>query len=248
MKPERGHETESIQTPFCVDREERRALKGVAVSPLRVTSDRRMSVCAEEEEEGAGSPGSICLSVRSDYSKDYPPDLSNEPGPTGTNVQLNRQRAESPGSICPSARSDYSKDYPPDFSNEPGPTGTKRVHRKRRRVHASVEEQRSGCALCQDVLKDPVSTSCGHVFCRQCITSHRDKSAFIRRLLLSPVWKKVQNKTWTTDSQSDQHSTKRDRVKRVNTQHEVRQLETTSKKKILHETPIKCHDIFKALT
>ncbi|KAF0034400.1 hypothetical protein F2P81_012158 [Scophthalmus maximus] len=31
----------------------------------------------------------------------------------------------------------------------------------------------------------------------------------------------------------------------VNTQHEVRQLETTSKKKTLHETPIKCHDIFK---
>ena len=33
----------------------------------------------------------------------------------------------------------------------------------------------------------------------------------------------------------------------VNTQHEVRQLETASKKKILHDAPIKCHDIFKAL-
>uniref|UniRef100_A0A8C4H6D9 NACHT, LRR and PYD domains-containing protein 12 n=1 Tax=Dicentrarchus labrax TaxID=13489 RepID=A0A8C4H6D9_DICLA len=32
----------------------------------------------------------------------------------------------------------------------------------------------------------------------------------------------------------------------VNTQHEVRQLETASKK-ILHDTPIKCHEIFKAL-
>ncbi|XP_068588225.1 protein NLRC3-like [Cebidichthys violaceus] len=32
----------------------------------------------------------------------------------------------------------------------------------------------------------------------------------------------------------------------VNTQHEVRQLETASKKKSLHDTPIKCHDIFKA--
>ncbi|XP_033996220.1 protein NLRC3-like [Trematomus bernacchii] len=34
----------------------------------------------------------------------------------------------------------------------------------------------------------------------------------------------------------------------VNTQHEVRQLETASKKKTLHDTPIKCQDIFKALT
>ncbi|KAM6903770.1 NACHT, LRR and PYD domains-containing protein 12-like [Lycodopsis pacificus] len=32
----------------------------------------------------------------------------------------------------------------------------------------------------------------------------------------------------------------------VNTQHEVRQLESASKKKSLHDTPIKCHDIFKA--
>nr|QHQ71251.1 NLR-C4 [Scophthalmus maximus] len=33
----------------------------------------------------------------------------------------------------------------------------------------------------------------------------------------------------------------------VNTQHEVMQLEATSKKKSLHETPIKCHNIFKAV-
>ncbi|XP_049420822.1 protein NLRC3-like [Epinephelus fuscoguttatus] len=39
------------------------------------------------------------------------------------------------------------------------------------------EEQLSCCALCQDVLKDPVSTSCGHWFCRQCITSYWDQSA-----------------------------------------------------------------------
>ncbi|CAK6984691.1 E3 ubiquitin-protein ligase TRIM17-like, partial [Scomber scombrus] len=40
-----------------------------------------------------------------------------------------------------------------------------------------VEEQLSCCSLCQDVLKDPVSTSCGHCFCRQCITSYWDQSA-----------------------------------------------------------------------
>ncbi|XP_067440676.1 NACHT, LRR and PYD domains-containing protein 12-like isoform X2 [Thunnus thynnus] len=35
--------------------------------------------------------------------------------------------------------------------------------------------------------------------------------------------------------------------KDINTQHEVWQLETTSKMETLHDTPIKCHDIFKVL-
>uniref|UniRef100_A0A4W6E730 RING-type domain-containing protein n=1 Tax=Lates calcarifer TaxID=8187 RepID=A0A4W6E730_LATCA len=47
-----------------------------------------------------------------------------------------------------------------------------------RRLNFGVceEEQLSCCSLCQDVLKDPVSTSCGHWFCRQCITSYWDQS------------------------------------------------------------------------
>lgn len=42
---------------------------------------------------------------------------------------------------------------------------------------ASVEEQPSCCGLCQDVLRDPFSTSCGHWFCSQCISSYWDQSA-----------------------------------------------------------------------
>ncbi|XP_049912355.1 ribonuclease inhibitor-like [Epinephelus moara] len=48
---------------------------------------------------------------------------------------------------------------------------------RKKRSDVCVEEQLSCCALCQDVLKDPVSTSCGHWFCRQCITSYWDQSA-----------------------------------------------------------------------
>uniref|UniRef100_A0A665SWJ6 RING-type domain-containing protein n=1 Tax=Echeneis naucrates TaxID=173247 RepID=A0A665SWJ6_ECHNA len=43
--------------------------------------------------------------------------------------------------------------------------------------HIFEEEQPSHCAQCQDVLKDPVSTSCGHWVCRQCCTSDWDQSA-----------------------------------------------------------------------
>ena len=39
---------------------------------------------SEEEEDGAESVISSCLSMKSDRSRDRPPDISNEPGPSDT--------------------------------------------------------------------------------------------------------------------------------------------------------------------
>ncbi|XP_039982967.1 NACHT, LRR and PYD domains-containing protein 12-like isoform X2 [Xiphias gladius] len=189
-----------------------------------------MSVCVEEEEDRSGSPGSRSLSMKSDRSKPDPPDFSNEPGPS--------EREE------------------------------------RKRIHVSVEEQPSSCALCQDVLKDPVSTGCGHWFCRQCVTSYCDKSGSsgespcpqcgqtrdLQEVLdehkislrdrcervtegtdgtgSGTLLNKIYTELYITEGQSEE----------VNTQHEVWQLETASKMKTLHDTPIKPRDIFKSLS
>uniref|UniRef100_A0A665SW37 NACHT domain-containing protein n=1 Tax=Echeneis naucrates TaxID=173247 RepID=A0A665SW37_ECHNA len=191
-------------------------------------------------------------------------------------------RPESPGSICLSLKSDWSKDFiPPHFSNGPGPSETKDRKEKR---HVSEEEQPSHCALCQDVLKDPVSTSCGHWVCRQCCTSHWDQSASSGDsscpqcgqrsrtrpgLQTSPEQNRVLQKVLdqhkislrtrcqhVTEGTGTGSGTFLNRIytelyitegqsEEVNTQHEVRQLETTSKKKSLHDAPIKCHHIFR---
>ncbi|KAI3359822.1 hypothetical protein L3Q82_013831, partial [Scortum barcoo] len=144
-------------------------------SDTKLTSDQKMSVCVEEEEDRSESPESSCLSLKSDWSKGLPPVFSIESGLSDTKSEdeclcggRGGTDQESPESSCLSLKSDRSKGLPPVFSIESGLSDTNNV---------SVEEQPSCCALCQDVLKDPVSTSCGHWFCRQCITSYWDQSA-----------------------------------------------------------------------
>ncbi|KAM4524654.1 uncharacterized protein PAE49_000887 isoform 4-T4 [Odontesthes bonariensis] len=215
---------------------------------------QKTRVCGEEEEDRAESAASSGLSTNRDPSK--PPELSD--GPSDTKGQHHRQRAESPGSDCLSMKSDWSKDGVPDFSGEPGPSDRN-----------------------QDVLKDPVSTSCGHWFCRQCFTSYWDQSASSggsscpqcgerSRTRAAPdaglqevldehkrslrrrcehvtegtdgtgggtLLNRIYTELYITEGQSEE----------VNTQHEVRQLETASKIQSLHDTPIRCHDVFKAL-
>ncbi|XP_065812523.1 NLR family CARD domain-containing protein 3-like isoform X2 [Labrus bergylta] len=188
-------------------------------------------------------------------------------------------RAESPLSSCLSMKSDLSKHRPLNFSNEPGPSDPQIT-----KGSVSVEEQLSSCALCQDVLRDPVSTRCGHWFCRQCLTSYWDQSTSsgesscpqcgkrskirgglqisnrglqeVTDELKISLRKRCEHVTEGSDETGSRTLLNRiytelyiteGQSEEVNTQHELRQIETDSKKKTLHETPIKCQDIFKAL-
>ncbi|KAI4797865.1 hypothetical protein KUCAC02_024800, partial [Chaenocephalus aceratus] len=233
-----------------------------------------------DTKQRAESPVPSCLSLESDWSKDQPLNFRNEPGPSDT-----KQRAESPVPSCLSLKSDRSNDRPLNFRNEPGPSDTK----GKRKSGVPVEEQLSSCALCQDVLKDPVSTSCGHWFCRQCITSYWEQrppsgdpscpqcgerprtraglqtasqTRTVRdsglqevldehRLSLRRRCERVTEGTGQSETLLNSIFTElyitQGQSEEVNTQHEVRQLEAASKKKPLHDTPIKCQDIFKAL-
>ncbi|XP_051249290.1 NACHT, LRR and PYD domains-containing protein 14-like isoform X25 [Dicentrarchus labrax] len=146
-------------------------------------------------------------------------------------VEEEEDRAVSPMSSCLSMKSDRSKDFPPNFSNEPEPSDTQ----KKKRSHVSVEEQLSCCVLSlsadsglQEVLdehKISLKTRCKHV------TEGTDETGSGTPL------NKIYTELYITEGQSEE----------VNTQHEVRQLETASKMETLHDTPIKCREIFKAL-
>ncbi|XP_076738604.1 protein NLRC3-like isoform X3 [Maylandia zebra] len=255
----------------CEDREE-----GVPPSKSTLCGEHESQTKAQRNQPG---PPPSSVSLQSDTSKDDMIEFKVSAAERG-------QRSQSAGSSCPSVRSDWSKGQPPEFSGEPGPT------RERKRSGVCEEEQLSCCALCQDVLKDPVSTSCGHWFCRQCISSYWDQSASSGDSSCPQCGERSRSRAGLqTASQSscvqtdvglqevlDEHKISlRRRCERVtegsdetgsrtllntiytelyitegqseevHTQHEVRQLETASKMDALHDAPIRCQDIFKAL-
>ncbi|XP_036376480.1 NACHT, LRR and PYD domains-containing protein 12-like [Megalops cyprinoides] len=43
--------------------------------------------------------------------------------------------------------------------------------------YIELSELQSRCAVCEQVMKEPVSITCGHSFCRQCISSYWEQSA-----------------------------------------------------------------------
>ncbi|XP_071347014.1 NLR family CARD domain-containing protein 3-like isoform X4 [Trachinotus anak] len=147
-----------------------------------------------------------------------------------SDLEKEEDRAESAVSGRWSMKSECSTEDHSGFNNEPGPSDTK----ERTRSGASVEEQLSCCSCLsgdgalQEVLdghKVSLRWSCEHV------TEGTDETG--SGTLLSRIYTEL----YITEGQSEE----------VNTQHEVRQLETASKMEALNDSPIKCHDIFKAL-
>ncbi|XP_078147634.1 protein NLRC3-like [Centroberyx gerrardi] len=230
-----------------------------------------MSVCEEEEEGRAESPAPSCLSMKTDRSKDIPLAFSNEPGPSDTKGQYHRQRAESPAPSCLSMKSDRSKGEPLDFSNEPGPSDTNQIfyfattilsffyeHWFCRQCITSYWDQSgasgdSACPQCGERsrtrpgLQTPSQTSITQTDGgpQEVLDEHkislRRRCEFVTEGTAeagtgTPL-NRIDTELYITEGQSEE----------VNTQHEVWQLETASKMKTLHDTPIKCHDIFKPL-
>ncbi|XP_076134461.1 NLR family CARD domain-containing protein 3-like [Alosa pseudoharengus] len=116
-----------------------------------------MSVSQEREEAAGHSetlrPESAAHSCVQQSSK-----------PTHSDGGPQTHRPPSPVPSCVSMKSDKSMGDMPKFSSEPVPSGLK--------LSADLTQDQSRCGVCEQVLRDPVITTCGHSFCRQCISSY----------------------------------------------------------------------------
>ncbi|XP_014858151.1 PREDICTED: protein NLRC3-like isoform X4 [Poecilia mexicana] len=172
-------------------------------------------------------------------------------------LDLKKDRAKPPGPISPSVRSDRSKDENPFFSTEPGPSEPEvnpsshliTAEHQHQSLHDPAEirsdrrwmdewredlpggRERSSCApadvVLQEVLEEhkiSLRTRC------ECVTEGSDETG--SRTLLNRIYTDL----YITEGWSEE----------VNTQHEVKQLERVSQIQNLHDSPIRCQDIFKS--
>uniref|UniRef100_A0AAX7V121 NACHT domain-containing protein n=1 Tax=Astatotilapia calliptera TaxID=8154 RepID=A0AAX7V121_ASTCA len=207
--------------PSCVSLKSNRS-KGVGVN-----FNKRL-LCDKEINKRPESPGPepSCVSLKSNESKDVGINFK------GCSSAAERgQRSQSAGSSCPSVRSDWSKDYPPDFSAEPTRASAQCGERSRSRAGLQTASQ-SSCVQ-TDVGLQEVLDEHKISLRRRCerVTEGSDETG--SRTLLNTIYTEL----YITEGQSEE----------VHTQHEVRQLETASKMDALHDAPIRCQDIFKAL-
>ncbi|XP_035985854.1 NLR family CARD domain-containing protein 3-like [Fundulus heteroclitus] len=162
---------------------------------------------------------------------DLKEDRAEPPGSSCPSMRSDRSRdhplnlsAEPPGSSCPSMRSDCSREYPPFFSAEPGPSDSEPGP-------GLLAANQSSCA--PDVGLQEIQEEHKISLRRRCerVTEGSDEPG--SRTLLNRIYTDL----YITEGQSEE----------VNTQHEVKQLERASRIQNLHDSPIRCHDIFKAL-
>ncbi|CAL8290366.1 unnamed protein product [Lota lota] len=260
----------------------------------------------KKQQERADSPGPSCVSMKSDWSMDIPPNFK-DGRPSREERRVQQERADSPGPSCVSMKSDWSMNHPPVFKDG-RPSREERQHQERSKVtsaqsvqqhqtelikraeenaHAFLdkelkklwrglfpdypqcsesqreeeevdgknEEQRRRAIegvvditkLClmemnQEELADTLWGGSAAVECQHKIKSHLKKKF---RCVFEGIPKAGQP-TPLTDFYTELFITERGSGE-VNKEHEVRLIETASRKSAKEEIPIKCEDIFKPL-
>ncbi|KAK0153801.1 NLR family CARD domain-containing protein 3 [Merluccius polli] len=224
----------------------RRQRRGVL--PLKPLCLGNMAATAElrEQQERADSPGPSCVSMKSDRSMDLTlvfkdgnqsaekrrvqQERADSPGPSCVSLKSDRrvqqERADSPGPSCVSMKSDWSMNDPPEFKDGSG----------------GVVDITKLCLMEMNQEELAVWGGAVAVECQRNFRSHLIEK--FRRVFEGIA--KAGQATDLNEIYTELFITERDSGD-VNKEHEVRLIETASRKPAKEETPIKCEDILKPL-
>ncbi|XDV32891.1 hypothetical protein PO909_003561 [Leuciscus waleckii] len=186
-------------------------------------------------------PEPSCVSMRSDASMGHPVNFKSED--TQTDLSSVHQKRSEPESSCVSMRSDASMGQPVNFKSEDTQTDLSSVHHKRSEPESSCVSMRSDASMIRPV--DFKSGDTQHDLSHEVL--NRFRSNLMKKFeclyegtaqqgnptLLNEIYTEL----YITESESGE----------ISNEHEVRQIETQSRRAATEDTPIKCNDIFRPL-
>ncbi|XP_035989503.1 NLR family CARD domain-containing protein 3 [Fundulus heteroclitus] len=205
----------------------------------------------QNHRQRAEPPGSSCLSMRSNQSKVEHPDFSAEPGLSNSECRKRSsicvEEQLSCCALCQKVMMEPASTsvrrwlwrwlwrwFIPSYWFQSAPSGPCSCPQRGETARSGsglLAASQSCCAPdvgLQEVLEEhkiSLRRRC------ECVTEGSDEPG--SRTLLNRIYTDL----YITEGQSEE----------VNTQHEVKQLERASRIQNLHDSPIRCHDIFKAL-
>ncbi|XP_077080938.1 NACHT, LRR and PYD domains-containing protein 3-like isoform X2 [Siphateles boraxobius] len=189
---------------------------------------------------------SSCVSMKSDQSMGKPPAFKGEHTPTDLS-QLHSQRSNSLESSCVSMKSDRSMGKPPVFKGKHTSADLSQFHVKR-----SISPESSCVSMKSDRSMDTLVTLKG----KHTSTDLSHDSQLVQSRFKSNLLKKFQclyegtakqgNPTLLNEIYTELYITESGSGE-INNEHEVRQIETQSRRAETEDTPIKCNYIFRPL-
>ncbi|XP_042627725.1 NACHT, LRR and PYD domains-containing protein 12-like isoform X2 [Cyprinus carpio] len=194
------------------------------------------------QQERSDSPEHSCVSMKSDCSMDPPPKLNG--GDTRPNLSsVQQERSDSPEHSCVSMKSDCSMDPPPKLKG--GDTWPK----LRRILRSRSDEMEPICKKMKydESMNQPLdfNESMGPGDSHEVLKTFRlNLMKKFECLYEGPA--KQGNPTLLNEIYTELYITESESGE-ISNEHEVRQIETQSRRAATEDTPIKCSDIFRAL-
>ncbi|XP_073721970.1 uncharacterized protein [Misgurnus anguillicaudatus] len=196
--------------------------------------DTRPNLSSDHQKRS--DPEFSCVSMKSDVSIDHPVNFKSDD--TRRNLSSDHQKRSGPEISCVSMKSDVSIDHPVNFKsgdtrpdNRPEVTEPDCEGRKTEQSENQTPDM-SPCFSHESNLAEFLNTFRSNLRkkfeCLYEVTSNERNPT-----LLNDIYTEL----YITESESGE----------ISNEHEVRQIETQSRRTTTEETPIKCNDIFKPL-
>ncbi|XP_051991571.1 NACHT, LRR and PYD domains-containing protein 12-like [Xyrauchen texanus] len=215
--------------------------------PIELKGEHTSTGLSQLHMKRSDSPEPSCVSMKSDRSMDKPIELKGEHTSTGLS-QLHMKRSDSPESSCVSMKSDWSMDKPIELKGEHTSTGLRQLHMKRSdSPEPSCVSMKSDASIDKPLYFKGEDASTGLSHSQHVEVQNTFKSNMLKKFqCLHEGTAKQGNPTLLNEIYTELYITESERGE-INNEHEVRQIETASRRAETQETPIKCNDIFKAL-